>query len=71
MKTLLQQFSLPVDTIARRRQNLFPATRQELQEQLDARQCDRRTSRRSNRHLYRRGDVEKPVSRAISSNSCH
>ena len=37
---------------------IFPYTRQEVQEQLDARQCERRTSRRSNRHLYRRGDVE-------------
>jgi len=37
---------------------IFSCPRRELQEHLDARHCERRTSRRSNRHLYRRGDVE-------------
>ncbi|WOD38733.1 3'-5' exonuclease [Nodosilinea sp. E11] len=37
---------------------VFNCTRVELQQQLDARGCDRRTSRRGNRHLYRRGDLE-------------
>jgi len=55
--TLLQQFRhqwIPLRDVAK----IFPYTRQELRDQLDARQCERRTSRRSNRHLYRRGDVE-------------
>jgi DNA polymerase-3 subunit epsilon len=55
--TLLQQFRrqwIPLRDAAK----IFPYTRQELQAQLDLRQCERRTSRRSNRHLYRRGDVE-------------
>jgi DNA polymerase-3 subunit epsilon len=55
--TLLQQFRrqwIPLRDAAK----IFSYTRQELREQLDARQCERRTSRRSNRHLYRRGDVE-------------
>jgi len=36
----------------------FPLTRQELQQQLDNRGCEYRASRRSNRYLYRRGDIE-------------
>jgi DNA polymerase-3 subunit epsilon len=56
-ETLLQQFRrqwIPLRDAAK----IFPCTRQDLQKQLDTRQCERRTSRRSNRHLYRRGDVE-------------
>ncbi|TVQ06206.1 MAG: 3'-5' exonuclease [Leptolyngbya sp. DLM2.Bin27] len=37
---------------------VFDCSRVELQQQLDARGCDRRTSRRGNRHMYRRGDIE-------------
>lgn len=37
---------------------VFSCPRAELQRQLDARGCDRRTSRRGNRHMYRRGDLE-------------
>lgn len=36
----------------------FTCTRRELQQQLDARGCEHRASRRSNRYLYRRGDIE-------------
>jgi DNA polymerase III subunit epsilon len=36
----------------------FGHTRLELQQLLDSRGCDRRTSRRGNRHMYRRGDLE-------------
>ncbi len=36
----------------------FPFTRRELQQQLDQRGCEYRASRRSNRYLYRRGDIE-------------
>jgi DNA polymerase-3 subunit epsilon len=56
-ETLLQQFRrqwIPLREAAK----LFSCSRRELQDQLDARHCERRTSRRSNRHLYRRGDVE-------------
>ena len=37
---------------------VFHCSRVELQQQLDGRGCDRRTSRRGNRHMYRRGDIE-------------
>lgn len=37
---------------------VFDHSRMELQQQLDGRGCDRRTSRRGNRHMYRRGDIE-------------
>ncbi|MEO1069334.1 MAG: 3'-5' exonuclease [Cyanobacteria bacterium J06638_6] len=37
---------------------VFKCSRVELHQQLDARGCDRRTSRRGNRHMYRRGDIE-------------
>ncbi|MEA5452720.1 3'-5' exonuclease [Leptolyngbya sp. CCNP1308] len=37
---------------------VFGCPRADLQRQLDARGCDRRTSRRGNRHMYRRGDLE-------------
>jgi DNA polymerase-3 subunit epsilon len=36
----------------------FGHTRLELQQLLDGRGCERRTSRRGNRHMYRRGDLE-------------
>ncbi len=36
----------------------FGHTRLELQQMLDGWGCDRRTSRRGNRHMYRRGDLE-------------
>ncbi|MEB3268759.1 MAG: exonuclease domain-containing protein, partial [Leptolyngbya sp.] len=55
--TLLQQFRrqwVPLREAAK----IFNLTRRELQDELDARHCERRTSRRSNRHLYLRGDVE-------------
>jgi DNA polymerase-3 subunit epsilon len=55
--TLLQQFRrqwIPLRDAAK----IFSCSRQELQVKLDDRQCERRSSRRSNRHLYRRGDVE-------------
>jgi DNA polymerase-3 subunit epsilon len=37
---------------------VFHCSRVELQQQLDGRGCERRTSRRGNRHMYRRGDLE-------------
>ncbi len=37
---------------------VFSCSRVELQQQLDGRGCERRTSRRGNRHMYRRGDLE-------------
>ncbi|NMF83989.1 3'-5' exonuclease [Nodosilinea sp. P-1105] len=36
----------------------FTCTKRELQQQLDQRGCEYRASRRSNRYLYRRGDLE-------------
>ncbi|MGF1568728.1 MAG: PolC-type DNA polymerase III [Nodosilinea sp.] len=36
----------------------FTCTKHELQQQLDGRGCEQRASRRSNRYLYRRGDIE-------------
>lgn len=55
--TLLRQFRRQWISL-KEAAKLFPHTRQEVQTQLEIRQCERRTSRRSNRHLYRRGDVE-------------
>ena len=55
--TLLQQFRrqwIPLRDAAK----IFPLTKQQLREQLNSRGVECRTSRRSNRHLYRRGDVE-------------
>lgn len=55
--TLLQQFRrqwIPLREAAK----LFSCPRKDVQEHLDTRHCERRNSRRSNRHLYRRGDVE-------------
>lgn len=36
----------------------FQLSPRQLQKQLDARECDRRSSRRSNRHQYRRQDLD-------------
>ena len=54
---LRQQFEqqwIPIREAAK----AFGHTRLELQQMLDSRGCDRRTSRRGNRHMYRRGDLE-------------
>jgi DNA polymerase III subunit epsilon len=54
---LRQQFAqqwIPLKEAAK----VFGCSRSSLQQHLDARGCDRRTSRRGNRHLYRRGDLE-------------
>ena len=37
---------------------VFGRPRSELQQRLDAQDCERRTSRRGNRHMYRRRDLE-------------
>jgi DNA polymerase-3 subunit epsilon len=56
-EVLRQQFAqqwVPLREAAK----VFNRSRAELQQQLDGRGCDRRTSRRGNRHMYRRGDLE-------------
>lgn len=37
---------------------IFTCTKRELQQQLERRGCEHKASRRSNRYLYRRGDIE-------------
>lgn len=54
---LKQQFAqqwIPLREAAK----VFDCPRQDLQQHLEARGCERRTSRRGNRHLYRRADLE-------------
>lgn len=56
-ETLRQQFDeqwVPLREAAK----AFGHPRVELQQRLDAQGCERRTSRRGNRHLYRRRDLE-------------
>jgi DNA polymerase-3 subunit epsilon len=56
-QALLEQFArqwIPLREAAR----VFRCTKREVMQHLEARGCERRTSRRSNRHLYLRKDVE-------------
>jgi DNA polymerase-3 subunit epsilon len=54
LRQQFQQQWVPIREAAK----AFGHTRLELQQMLDGRGCERRTSRRGNRHMYRRGDLE-------------
>lgn len=54
LRQLLAQQWIPLQEAAK----AFSGTKRDLQDHLDRRGCEYRASRRSNRYLYRRGDLE-------------